>query len=92
VEMLGGYYSAVVQGTKPYRVSVSTRNFKQGVGAHENGTKSNHGGSFDGTRWRVGSQIRDNGFPQQLILGLEDARRLFFTSIRPPVAGDKTPV
>ena len=30
VETLGGYYSAVVQGTEPYRVSVSARNYKQG--------------------------------------------------------------
>lgn len=30
VEQLGGYYSAVVLGTEPYRVSVSTRNYKQG--------------------------------------------------------------
>ncbi len=30
VETLGGYYSAVVQGTSPYQVSVSARNFKQG--------------------------------------------------------------
>ena len=30
VETLGGYYSAVVQGTNPYRVSVSARNYKQG--------------------------------------------------------------
>ena len=29
-EMLGGYYSAVVLGTEPYRVSVSARNYKQG--------------------------------------------------------------
>jgi len=29
-EELGGYYSAVVLGTKPYRVSVSTRNYKHG--------------------------------------------------------------
>jgi len=30
VEQLGGYYSAVVLGTEPYRVSVSARNYKQG--------------------------------------------------------------
>jgi len=30
VESLGGYYSAVVQGTKPYHASVSARNYKQG--------------------------------------------------------------
>ena len=30
VESLGGYYSAIVLGTKPYRVSVSGRNYKQG--------------------------------------------------------------
>ena len=30
VEALGGYYSAVVLGTEPYRVSVSVRNYKQG--------------------------------------------------------------
>lgn len=30
VDTLGGYYSAVVQGTSPYHVSVSIRNFKQG--------------------------------------------------------------
>jgi len=30
VETLGGYYSAVVQGTKPYHASVSARNYKQG--------------------------------------------------------------
>ena len=30
VETLGGYYSAVVQGTESYRVSVSDKNFKQG--------------------------------------------------------------
>ena len=30
VETLGGYYSAVIHGTEPYRVSVSVRNFKQG--------------------------------------------------------------
>ena len=30
VETLGGYYSAVVQGTKPYHASVSVRNYKQG--------------------------------------------------------------
>ncbi|VVB64814.1 Uncharacterised protein [uncultured archaeon] len=30
VETLGGYYSAVVKGTEPYRVSVSARSFKQG--------------------------------------------------------------
>lgn len=30
VETLGGYYSAVVLGTEPYRVSVSVRNYKQG--------------------------------------------------------------
>ncbi|MDD2654393.1 MAG: hypothetical protein PHI86_04745 [Candidatus Omnitrophica bacterium] len=30
VETLGGYYSAVVIGTEPYRVSVSARNYKQG--------------------------------------------------------------
>ena len=30
VETLGGYYSAVVQGTNPYRVSVSARSYKQG--------------------------------------------------------------
>jgi len=30
VEELGGYYSAVVLGTEPYRVSVSARNYKQG--------------------------------------------------------------
>ncbi|MFA4889476.1 MAG: SWIM zinc finger family protein [Candidatus Omnitrophota bacterium] len=30
VEALGGYYSAFVLGTEPYRVSVSTRNYKQG--------------------------------------------------------------
>lgn len=30
VEALGGYYSAVVLGTEPYRVSVSARNYKQG--------------------------------------------------------------
>lgn len=30
VESLGGYYSAVVLGTEPYRVSVSARNYKQG--------------------------------------------------------------
>jgi len=30
VEQLGGYYSAVVLGTEPYRVSVSARNYKHG--------------------------------------------------------------
>mgnify|MGYP001607538748 CR=1 FL=1 len=30
VETLGGYFSAVVQGTEPYQVSVSARNYKQG--------------------------------------------------------------
>ncbi|PIP19809.1 MAG: hypothetical protein COX41_00895 [Candidatus Omnitrophica bacterium CG23_combo_of_CG06-09_8_20_14_all_41_10] len=30
VEALGGYYSAIVLGTEPYRVSVSARNYKQG--------------------------------------------------------------
>jgi len=30
VKALGGYYSAVVLGTEPYRVSVSARNYKQG--------------------------------------------------------------
>lgn len=30
VETLGGYFSAVVQGTESYRVSVSVRNYKQG--------------------------------------------------------------
>ena len=30
VETLEGYYFAAVQGTEPYRVSVSVRNFKQG--------------------------------------------------------------
>ncbi len=30
VETMGGYYSAVVVGTEPYRVSVSARNYKQG--------------------------------------------------------------
>jgi len=30
LEMLGGYYSAVVLGTEPYRVSISARNYKQG--------------------------------------------------------------
>src|SRR3989338_4263888 len=30
IEALGGYYSAVVLGTEPYRVSVSARNYKQG--------------------------------------------------------------
>lgn len=30
VEALGGYYSAIVIGTEPYRVSVSVRNYKQG--------------------------------------------------------------
>lgn len=30
VEALGGYYSAVVLGTEPYRVSVSARNYKHG--------------------------------------------------------------
>ncbi len=30
VEVLGGYYSAVVLGTQPYRVSVSAYNYKQG--------------------------------------------------------------
>ena len=30
IEALGGYYSAVVLGTKPYRVSVSARNYKHG--------------------------------------------------------------
>ena len=30
VEELGGYYSAVVLGTKPYSVSVSARNYKHG--------------------------------------------------------------
>jgi len=30
VETLGGYYSAVVRGTEPYRVSVSARSYKQG--------------------------------------------------------------
>jgi len=30
IEALGGYYSAVVLGTQPYRVSVSARNYKQG--------------------------------------------------------------
>jgi len=30
VEQLGEYYSALVLGTKPYRVSVSTRNYKHG--------------------------------------------------------------
>jgi len=30
MEALGGYYSAVVLGTEPYRVSVSARNYKQG--------------------------------------------------------------
>ena len=30
VEQLGGYYSALVLGTEPYRVSASARNYKQG--------------------------------------------------------------
>jgi len=30
IEQLGGYYFALVLGTKPYRVSVSARNYKQG--------------------------------------------------------------
>lgn len=30
VSQLGGYYSALVLGTKPYRTSVSARNYKQG--------------------------------------------------------------
>lgn len=30
VKALGGYYSAVVLGTEPYRVSISARNYKQG--------------------------------------------------------------
>ena len=30
IGQLGGYYSAFVLGTKPYRVSVSARNYKQG--------------------------------------------------------------
>ena len=30
IEQLGGYYSAVVLGTEPYRVSVSARNYKHG--------------------------------------------------------------
>ena len=30
IEELGGYYSAVVLGTEPYRVSVSARNYKHG--------------------------------------------------------------
>jgi len=30
VEILGGYYSAIVRGTEPYRVSISSRNYKQG--------------------------------------------------------------
>jgi len=30
IDQLGGYYSALVIGTKPYRVSVSGRNYKQG--------------------------------------------------------------
>ena len=30
IEQLGGYYSAVVLGTEPYRVSVSVRNYKHG--------------------------------------------------------------
>lgn len=30
VEALDGYYSAIVLGTEPYRVSVSVRNYKQG--------------------------------------------------------------
>jgi hypothetical protein len=30
IEQLGGYYSAVVLGTEPYRVSVSDRNYKHG--------------------------------------------------------------
>jgi len=30
VEQLGGYYSAVLLGTEPYRVSVSARNYKHG--------------------------------------------------------------
>ena len=30
VDQLGGYYSAVVLGTKPYHVSVSARNYKHG--------------------------------------------------------------
>lgn len=30
VEQLGGYCSALVLGTKPYRVSVSVRNYKYG--------------------------------------------------------------
>jgi hypothetical protein len=30
LETLGGYYSAVVLGTEPYRVSISARNHKQG--------------------------------------------------------------
>lgn len=30
IEALGGYYSAVVLGAEPYRVSVSARNYKQG--------------------------------------------------------------
>ena len=33
------------------------------VGAHQEGTKSNHGGSLGGKRWRAGNQIRDNGSP-----------------------------
>lgn len=30
IDQLGGYYSALVVGTKPYRVSVSARHYKQG--------------------------------------------------------------
>lgn len=30
VELFGGWYSAVVLGTEPYRVSISARNYKQG--------------------------------------------------------------
>ena len=61
------------------------------VGNHQNGTKSNRGGSFGGRRWRLGSQIRDKGSPWQLILRIEDTQ-LFLTSIRPPFACNKTSV
>ena len=63
----------------------------QDVGNHQNGTKSNRGGSFGGRRWRLGSQIRDKGSPWQLILRIEDTQ-LFLTSIRPPFACNKTSV
>ena len=62
------------------------------VGAHENDTKFNQGGSFGDRRWHERTQNIDIGSLWQLILRVEESRRLFLTSIRPPFTGNKTPV